>query len=106
MPIVRVQIVRFTDAAFPGWVACVLHDASGRAWEFVEKVPVVTTAPLDGSSVYPQPGVVACEVVGQRTDERGRALCTIDTEQPWHIAATGGETQFEVYADLITTAAT
>ena len=46
MPFVSVQIVRFTDAAFPGWVACVLRDASGRAWEFVEKGPVVTTASL------------------------------------------------------------
>ena len=105
MPTVSVQIVRFTDPAQPGWVACVLRDASGRAWEFVEKVPVVTTASLDEYSVYPQPGVIACEIIRQRTDEHGRTLYIIDTEYPWHVAATSGEMQFEVSADQITTAA-
>ncbi len=105
MPVVNVQIVRFTDGAQPGWVACVLRDASGRAWEFVEKVPVVTTVSLDEFSVYPQPGTIACEVVRQRIDERGRTLCAIDTEHPWHVAAVGGETQFEVCTDQIITAA-
>ena len=106
MPFVSVQIVRFTDAAFPGWVVCALLDASGREWEFIDKVPVFTSALLDEFSVYPQPGVIACEVVGQRTDERGRPLCTIDTERPWGVAATSGETRFEVCAHQLTTAAT
>ena len=106
MPFVSVQIVRFADAAFPGWVACVLRDASGRTWEFIDKVPVFTSASLDEFSVYPQPGVVACEIVGQRADEHGRLLCTINTEQPWHVIEAGGQTQFEVSADQLTTAAT
>ena len=105
MTTVGVQIVRFTDDAFPGWVACVLRDASGRAWEFVDKVPVFTTALLDEDTVYPQPGVVACEIIGQRTDEHGRTLCAIDTEHPWRVAATSGETQFEVFTHQITTTA-
>ena len=103
MTTVGVQIVRFTDPAFPGWAACVLRDASGRAWEFIDKASVFTTAPLGESTAYPQPGAVACEVIRQRTDESGRALCTIDTERPWHVAATGGEMQFEVFAHQITT---
>ena len=106
MPLLRVQIVRFTNATFPGWVASALHDAFGRTWEFVDKVAVFTTASLDEFSVYPQPGVIACEVVQQHTDEHGRQLWTIDTERPWGVAATSGETRFEVCADQFATAAT
>ncbi len=29
---VHVEIHRFTDAAQPGWVECVLRDTSGREW--------------------------------------------------------------------------
>ena len=80
-----------------------LHDAAGRTWEFIDKAPAFTAAPLDERTAYPQLGVVACEVVGRRIDELGRALCTINTEQPWGVAATGGETQFEVFAHQLTT---
>ena len=100
---VAVQIVRFTDASQPGWVECVLRDATGRVWTFVEKVPVVTQADLDEHSVYPQPGVIACEIIERRKDERGRMLCTIDTERPWGVPATTGETRFDVCAEQITT---
>ena len=79
---VAVEIVRFSDPAQPGWVECVLRDAAGRVWTFVEKVPVVSQAMLDERSAYPQPGVIACEIVRERKDERGRVLCTIDTERP------------------------
>ena len=58
---------------------------------------------LDERSAYPQPGVIACEIVRERKDERGRVLCTIETERPWGVAATSGETQFEVWAEQITT---
>jgi hypothetical protein len=36
---VSVDITKFVDAAQPGWVECVLRDAHGVAWTFVEKVP-------------------------------------------------------------------
>ena len=80
---------------------CVFRDASDREWTITEKVPVVSDAPLDASSIYPQPGAVACELVGQRTDELGRTRCIIDTERPWGIAAETGETQFEVFFEQL-----
>lgn len=61
---VVVSIVRFVDGAFPGWVECVLRDAQGVSWTFVEKVPVVSAHPLDSASTYPQRGLIACEVTG------------------------------------------
>ena len=101
MHAISIQIVRFTDAAHPGWVECVLRDASGRDWILTDKVPIFTDALLDASSRYPQPGVVACEMVREWTDEDGRSRCIISTERPWGVAAIGGETQFEVFSDQI-----
>jgi len=103
MHTISIQIVRFTDASFPGWVECVLRDASGREWLLADKLPVFTDATLDADSSYPQPGVVACEIVREWTDEHGRKRCTISTERPWGVEAKGGETQFEVFSDQITT---
>jgi hypothetical protein len=93
---VQVQIVRFADDAQPGWVECHLLDAHGRCWSFLEKVPVVTTAPLDHQSHYPQPGIIACEVLAWHG-----GIARIDTTRPWGIESTDGETQFEVQEFLL-----
>ena len=103
MNTISVQIVRFTDESQPGWVECVLQDASGREWLLADKVPVFTEAHLDAGSIYPQPGVVACEVVREWTDENSRRRCIISTKHPWGVEATSGETQFEVFSNQITT---
>jgi hypothetical protein len=50
---VRVNISRYADESFPGWVECTLVDAYGYDHVFVEKVPVVTKAHLDSASSYP-----------------------------------------------------
>jgi len=99
---ITVQIVRFTDASQPGWVECVLRDAAGREWLLAEKVPIFTEALLDANSSYPQPGVVACEIVREWTDEQGRGRCIISTERPWGVKTQGGETQFEVFSNQVT----
>jgi len=105
MHTISVQIARFTDASQPGWVECVLRDTSGREWILADKLPVFTDADLDADSRYPQPGVVACEIVREWTDEHGRRRCVITTERPWGVEAKGGQTQFEVFNDQITTTA-
>jgi hypothetical protein len=65
---------------------------------FVEKVPVVsiTDEGLDVRNPYPQPGVIACEVI-----EQLGAVAWIDTSQPWGIESTEGETRFEVAAESL-----
>jgi hypothetical protein len=93
---VRVEIVRFLDDAQPGWVECVLTDAAGRRWVFFEKVPIVTAEPLDADSTHPSPGVIACEVVWRELDAAGRGVAKIDTERPFGVASTDGETRFVV----------
>jgi hypothetical protein len=93
---VKIQIVRFADDAQPGWVECRLIDVHGRAWSFVEKAPVVSEAPLDATTVYPQPGVIACQVL-----DRTGGVARIDTGQPWDIASVEGQRQFDVPGDLL-----
>jgi hypothetical protein len=97
---VQVTIVRYVDHSFPGWVECQLIDAHGHRWSFVEKGPIVTSGYLSAASPYPLPGVIACEVAGLRQD-RGREVVAIDSERPWHIEATTGETRFEVCPEQV-----
>jgi hypothetical protein len=101
MQAVKVTIRRFVDAAFPGWVECGLVDAWGRVWTFVEKVPVVTSEDLDASNDYPQPAVIACQILARRHDSRGREVVTIDTQTPWHVEATTGEVRFDVLPEQL-----
>ncbi len=88
---VRVQIVRFVDDAFPGFVECELVDAHDRRWLFVDKGPVVTTEFLTAHDSYPQPGIIACEVI-----DRADRIVHIDTSRPWSVESTEGQTRFEV----------
>jgi hypothetical protein len=88
---VVIQIVRYADEAQPGWVECQLIDVNHRVWSFIEKVPVVSAEALDAFSVYPRPGVIACEVT-----ERTLGKARIDTARPWGVESVEGETRFEV----------
>jgi hypothetical protein len=96
-----VQILRFVDEAFPGWVECRFVDATGRQHSFIEKVPIVTNEDLDADSAYPQPGIVGCEIVRQYQDDKGQRLAPITTSRPWSIETAEGLSEFTVSADLI-----
>jgi len=43
----QVKIIRFVDAAQPGWVECELQDAHGHRHVFVDKIPIFTESTLD-----------------------------------------------------------
>lgn len=97
MMAVRVTIVGYLgDEPQPGLVDCQLVDASGTEHRFVDKVPIFTSAELDAASCYPQPGVIACRVVGWSLAEDGRRMVTIDTAWPWQVEASDGQTVFQV----------
>jgi hypothetical protein len=63
MPNLRVQIVRFVDEAFPGWVESQFRDAQGEVHSIIDKVPMFTSAVLWSDSNYPQPGSIECRVL-------------------------------------------
>src|SRR5260221_13359436 len=97
-----VQIVRFVDSAFPGWVECELTDTEGRRHILRDKVPIFTVQDLDADSIYPTQGDIFCKVLEQFKDGNGRELARISTKKPDYIESTQGLSEFTVFADLIT----
>lgn len=91
MPALRVEIRRLIDTSFPGFVECAFVDAHGRVVVIHEKAPVVTERDIDASTKFPVPGVVACEIVGERGD-----VVRVSTARPWGIAAVDGSDEFDV----------
>ena len=101
MPGVKIQIIRFVDDYQPGIVECQLIDAHGRAWSFIEKIPIVTSEDIWRDSVYPRPAVLDCVIVGRVPDDSGRELVQIDTDKPWGVESVDGNTRFDVLPDSI-----
>jgi hypothetical protein len=101
MPVLAVEIVRFVDEHFPGFVDCLLVDALGKEHHFREKVPVVSAEPLDGHSGYPRPGAVRCLVEKGWNDAAGRSLVGVNTERPDGVQSTRGETAFIVFSSQV-----
>lgn len=99
---IRVSIARYvSDDPQPGIVECEFFDAHGRRWSFVEKTAIVAAADLDSQTRYPQPGVVACEIVGLTRNAAGREIVLVDTERPWDIESMDGAKRFEVSPDSL-----
>lgn len=77
MTCLRVDIVRFADESFPGFVHCDFTDANGNRHTVLEKIPVVTTEDLWSDSTYPQLGMLPCERLERLHDNAGRALALV-----------------------------
>ena len=99
---IAVQIVRFVDDGFPGWVECELVDASGRHHVLRDKVPIFTDEMLDADSEYPTTGKIPCEVLETFKDAAGRELVRVSTEKPCGIDSAEGLSEFIVSPGLIT----
>jgi hypothetical protein len=78
-----------------------LVDALGVEHMFVEKVPAVTKAHLDAGISYPRPGVIACVVLTRIARDDGRQFVHIDTQRPWAIESTAGNSRFEVFPEQL-----
>jgi hypothetical protein len=94
---VSVQIVRFVDGSFPGWVECELADADGRRHIIRDKVPLFTAEPLDTESSYPTTGEMECEVLQRFRDESGKELVRLRG-----LESVEGVSEFTVAASLVT----
>jgi hypothetical protein len=97
---IQVSISQFVDDYQPGWVECVLIDAWGQPWTFIEKVPVVTTADLGRDSAYPQPGAIACHVV-ERSHHKDKEIVTVNTQKPWAVESTTGFVEFDILPEQL-----
>src|SRR4051812_4265560 len=100
MFVIEVEISRFVEEAYPGWVECVIVDGEGEKHLFVEKVPVVTFEDLDARSSYPRIGVIACEVV-ERKQVGDREVVKVDTLKPWAIESRDGQSVFHVLSNQL-----
>ncbi|MCH5716429.1 hypothetical protein [Niabella hibiscisoli] len=90
---VRVKIIEFVDDSQPGWVRCVLTDAFGRKWFFMEKVPIVTADYLDEKSSYPQYGVINCVIISENGKDNH---INIDTSKPYGVYSEEDNTNFTI----------
>lgn len=93
----RITITEYVDDGFPGWVACEFVDADGRVHRLVEKVPVVTDQVLLPTSVYPQPGALLCERIGEEPERSGRKVARITSDRPCAIETDEGLSEFVVW---------
>ena len=93
---VSVQIVRFVDSDFPGWVECELIDAAGRCHILRDKVPIFTNEVLQANSKYPTPGIAPCEVLQRYQNEAGQEVARISTLRPIEIESAEGLSEFTV----------
>jgi hypothetical protein len=93
---VSVQITRYVDDHFPGFVECVLVDVFGAAHTFVEKVPVVSTESLSAASTYPRKGEIECEICREWQDATGHAFSTVRIEIRWGVESISGEREITV----------
>ena len=66
------------DDPQPGIVEAELRDAHDRCWRFIEKCSVVENLDLHADTLYPQPGVILCTVVGRGRDASGRETVEVD----------------------------
>jgi hypothetical protein len=96
MPKVLVEITRYVDASFPGWVEFVLDDARGVRWFFTDKVPVVSTESLSEVSDYPYSAKIECVVISDPSVVE-IDLVKIDTSRPWGIQAKDGTSTFVIH---------
>jgi len=101
MPAVLVEISRFVDEHFPGFVECTLVDARGERHRFVEKAPVVSTANLTPASRYPQRGSIQCRIDSEWQDGQLGALVRVSTAEPFHIESAAGDSEFVVLASQL-----
>src|SRR4051812_9403378 len=96
MPFLTIRIVRFVDKSQPGWVAAEFSDAQGTLHTIIDKVPVIAMTELWLDSTYPQPGIVACEILNRTQDDQGRSVARIAIAEPWGLESVNGETEFVV----------
>lgn len=102
--ILKVQVVRYVDNGFPGWVESEFIDAEGRRHEFVEKVPIISDEQIGPEDIYPRNGRIRCEILEQWRDAKDRDLVRVNTLVPDAVETTEGASEFVVYPSQVVSA--
>lgn len=100
---IKVQILKIIDdSSYPGWVECLLVDAWGNNHTINEKIPIVTTQDLDTTSIFPQDGIIRCELLREWIDDNDRRIITVSTEKPDHIETVNEVSEFDLLLHQLT----
>ena len=91
---VVVSVTRYVSDDQPGIIECVLCDAHGHLWTFIDKQSAVGRSDLDAETVYPQLGCILCKVVGSTKDSSLRDLIAIEL---YGVTSVDNEEQFDVF---------
>jgi hypothetical protein len=106
MPTVRCTIVRWvSEEPQPGLVEANLTDADGRLWRFIDKTAIFSGEVLLETTEYPRPGVIRCEVIGNKALPNGAWVTAISTGKPDDVESTEGECRFVVPTEEVDPAA-
>jgi hypothetical protein len=98
----QIQIVRFVDQGFPGFVAGEFLDAHGKRHTVIDKIPVIGTPELWKDSHYPQPSSIQCEIVETPDELADRGQVRVNIDRPWGLETTDGSTEFVVHQSQVT----
>ena len=96
----KIRILRYVEAHFPGWVECEFTDAENNRHSLVEKVPIVSEEDLGPDDSYPKNGLIRCEIL-ERLHCAGRDLLRVTTEHPDGVETKGGASKFLVLSSQI-----
>jgi hypothetical protein len=97
MPAISVQITRYIDDHFPGFVECVIVDAHGTTHTFIEKAPCLSVTSLSAKSTYPCSGELMVEICREWQDETGFLLAVVNTGKE----SSDGATEFTVLSSQL-----
>jgi hypothetical protein len=86
-----VDIIKYTNENFPGWVRCKLIDAFGKVHYFNEKVPVVSFEDITKNTILPKTGYISGEIINEKGD-----IIFISTDKPYGIESEEGINKFYV----------
>jgi len=102
--ILKVQVVRYADNGYPGWVECEFLDAGHRRHTIFEKVPIISDEDLGPEDSYPRSGGVRCEILERWRDAKDRDLARVTTLEPDAVETTEGASEFVVRSSQVVSA--
>ncbi|GAA0221940.1 hypothetical protein [Cryptosporangium japonicum] len=95
MSYIRVEVVRWVDAEWPGWMEVHLREADGSTATIVEKVPVLLWDELPATELgLPAQIDIPCDVLEREQDVVGRAYALVRLR--FRIEAQGGRNTFRL----------
>jgi hypothetical protein len=97
----RIDIVRFVDDRFPGFVECLFTDADGKDHVLIDKALMFTEKDLWIDSQYPESGHLRCQILSRSKNVAGEELARITIAIPDGLETVEGQSEFEVLAKLV-----